>query len=126
MSPREGRSAAEWATFAGSCAVIVAVLVLIGLQAAQPRRDAAPVAVVGTTTEVGEQHFVEVSVDNRGDATAANVQVSAELVIDGSTTSADQTIDFLAGNEQQTITFVFADPPAEGALTVGVTSFAEP
>jgi uncharacterized protein (TIGR02588 family) len=126
MSPREGRSAAEWATFTGSCAVVTAVLVLIGVQLLRPRTEAQPVAAIGATTEVGEQHFVEVTVTNGGDATAANVQVRAELAIGDRTTDADQTIDFLAGDEEQTITFVFADAPEDGQLTVAVSSFSEP
>ena len=126
MSPRARRSTAEWATFAASCAVIAAVVVLIGAQAAQPRAAAAPVVVVGATTEVDGQHFVEVTVANRGDDTAANVQVAAELVVDGTATTADQTIDFLAGDEEQTLTFVFTDPPTAGELTVEVVSFADP
>ena len=126
MKAREARTAAEWATFAGSCAVVAAALVLIGLQAAQPRSAAAPEVTVGPTTDVGAQHLVEVTVANRGDATAANVQVAAELVVDDRTTTADQTIDFLAGDEEQTIVFVFADPPASGELTIGVASFAQP
>jgi uncharacterized protein (TIGR02588 family) len=126
VTDRATRSAAEWITFAGSCAIIAAMLVLVGVQAAQHRSPAAPEVELGPTTEVGDQHFVEVTVRNAGDATTANVQVAAELDIDDTTTTADQTIDFLAGDEEETITFVFADPPSAGELTVDVASFAQP
>jgi uncharacterized protein (TIGR02588 family) len=74
----------------------------------------------------GEQWFVEVSVENRGGATAADVQVVAELTTGGETTTADQMIDFLAAEETEDIVFVFGSDPATGELTVRVGSFTAP
>jgi uncharacterized protein (TIGR02588 family) len=46
--------------------------------------------------------------------------------VDGEETAADQTIDFLAGGAEQDLVFVFEDDPADGELTIEVTSFAAP
>ena len=61
-----------------------------------------------------------------GDKTAANVQVRAELTIDGETIDGDQTIDFLSGGEDRALVFVFEQDPANGDVQVLVTSFAKP
>ena len=57
---------------------------------------------------------------------AREVQVEAELTVGGSTTTGEQVIDFLGGDERRRLTFVFADDPADGELTVEVLSFANP
>lgn len=123
----KGRSVAEWVTFAGSCVILLIVISLIVVQMREPLTSPSPVAVVtGDVRAVDGQHHVTVEVTNGGDLTAANVQVSAELEIGGSTTSADQTIDFLAGGEHVEIFFVFDDDPAAGDLTVSVAGYATP
>ena len=58
--------------------------------------------------------------------TAANVQVLAELIIDGDELTGDQTIDFLSGGEDQHLSFIFDEDPASGELSVVVTGFAIP
>ena len=123
-----GRSPAEWVTFAACSIVLLVVVGVIVGQMRGPRDPAAPVAeVVGAPRHVGSQYQLDVTVTNEGDVTAANVQVNAELEIDGeSPTSADQTIDFLAGSEHQDLVFVFADDPAGGDVTVEVAGFAVP
>ena len=127
MSGTEGRSVAEWVTLVGSCAVLLVVISLIAIQMRDPLTPPAPVAAVaGDVRDVEGQYHVPVDVHNTGELTAANVQVSAELEIDGDTTSADQTIDFLAGGEHVNLVFIFADDPATGILTVTVTGYTEP
>jgi uncharacterized protein (TIGR02588 family) len=124
---RQGRTTAEWVTFAISCAVLLVVLALVVVQLVGEHDPAAPEAHrVGPVRVVAGQHFVEVAVTNEGDATAANVQVNASLVIDGETTEGDQTIDFLAGGETEDLVFVFDDDPADGELTVAVSGFGVP
>ena len=84
--PQEGRSVAEWVTFVGSCCILAFVLGLILVQMRDPLDPQAPVAEVsGETLVVDGHHHVRVAVDNIGDKTAANVQVTAELEIDGAT-----------------------------------------
>jgi uncharacterized protein (TIGR02588 family) len=125
-SGQGGRTAAEWLTFAAACLVLLAVLALIAFQVPGSDQPAAPHAQVASVRGVGSRFHVEVDVRNDGDDTAANVQVTAELVIGPETMAGDQTIDFLAGGEEEHLVFVFADDPAGGELTVEVTGFADP
>jgi len=123
----DGRSVAEWTTFAISCVVVGAVVVVVGLQAAKPREPAAPVAtVVATSQQSDGRYVVRVAVRNDGGGTAADVQVVAELAVHGTSTEADQVIDFLAGQQETEMAFVFDDDPAGGELEVAVASFALP
>lgn len=124
--PRPSRTTAEWATLVGACLVLAVLVGLIAAQLAADRQPASPVAEVLGHEEVDGFHHVEVVVTNHGDDTAANVQVNAELSIDGEVTSADQTIDFLAGSEEEDLVFVFEDDPDDGELQVAVSGFGEP
>jgi len=124
---RGARTAAEWTTLACSCLVLAVLVALIAARLGEDRDPASPVAVIdGEIRSSDGLHHVDVVVTNYGDDTAANVQVSAELTIDGEVTAADQTIDFLAGDEEEELVFVFEDDPADGELTVAVTGFAVP
>ena len=128
MSDRDPRTAAEWTALFFSTLILAAVVGLILLQMRGTRDPADPTAVVaGEVRHIGELHHVDVTVTNDGDETAANVQVSAELTIDGDVVAtADQTIEFLSGDEEEDLVFVFEDDPADGELTVAVTGFARP
>lgn len=127
MSEQDGRTTAEWVTFAVSCAVLLVVVALVVVQLVGEHDPAAPEAHrVGPVRVVGGQHFVDVAVTNGGDATAANVQVTASLVIDGESTEGDQSIDFLAGGETEDLVFVFDDAPSDGELTVAVSGYGVP
>lgn len=125
-SPRDPRTPAEWVTLTASCLVLAVLVALIAAQLAAPREPASPVAEVTGTYEADGFHHVEVSVTNHGDETAAEVQVTAELVVDGEPTEADQTIDFLAGGEEEDLVFIFEDDPADGELTVTVSGYGVP
>lgn len=124
---QDGRTSAEWVTFALSSLVLLVVVGLVLVQVRSGQDPAAPAAHrVGPVQVVDGRHFVEVRVTNTGDETASNVQVAASLVIEGEATEGDQTIDFLAGHETEDLVFVFDDPPSDGQLTVAVTGFAVP
>jgi uncharacterized protein (TIGR02588 family) len=121
------RSAAEWVTFTVSSLVLAAVVALVVAQLGGADGPARPVAEVsGPVEEHPEGFAVPVEVTNVGHATAAQVQVTAELTIDGEATEADQVVDFLAADEVEELTFTFADDPADGELVVRVASFAIP
>lgn len=126
MSKRGSRSVAEWVSFLASLTVIVVIIGLIAVQIPGSDDPAAPVARLEGVESVGDAFHVRVAVRNEGDVTAVNVQVSAELTIEGETLTGDQTIDFLSGSQQQSLTFVFDQDPAAGELTVSVTGFAAP
>lgn len=127
MTERRGRTAAEWVTFAASCLVLAVVVGAIAVQLSEPRTPASPVATIkGPPRHVGDRYLVDVEVTNEGRATAAEVQVVAELEVGGTRTGGEQIIDFLAGDEHHDLVFIFRDDPAAGELTVEVSGFAEP
>ena len=80
---RGQRSRAEWVTLVVSCLVLAGVVTLILTQVGADDAPAQPVATVGSVSAVDEQWFVDVTVENRGGATAADVQVIAELTGEG-------------------------------------------
>jgi uncharacterized protein (TIGR02588 family) len=127
MSKRDARTAAEWVSFAVSLLILTVVVGLIVVQMLGTHDPAAPVAdQSGPARAEGGRFYVPVEVSNRGDATAENVQVSAELTIDGETTAGDQTVDFLSGGEVTEVEFAFDDDPGDGELVVRVTGYSVP
>ena len=115
MSPsRPTRSRAEWFSLVVSAGVVLVVVGLIVVQIPGTDQTAAPTARVQAVRVVGDSFHVEVIVHNDGDPTAANVQVLAELIIDGDELTGDQTIDFLSGGEDQHLSFIFDEDPASG------------
>ena len=124
---RGARSPAEWVTFVVSCLVLAVVVGLIALQPQSAEEPAGPIAhLSGPATPAPGGFQVPVEVRNDGGDTAADVQVTAELTIDGEVTEADQVIDFLAGDETEDLVFVFLDDPADGDLVVRVSGFSKP
>lgn len=126
MSEERSRTTAEWVTFAVAMAVLSIVVGLILVQVIGWGGRPAPVVHVEKVRAVGEQFHVDVLVTNDGDETAASVQVNATLETGGESVTADQTIDFLAGDERNELVFVFQDDPGDGKLTVAVTGYAVP
>lgn len=127
MSERRRRSGPEWATFAGCCLVLLIPVGSIIVHLRSPQSPASPAAsIAAPAREDGGRYLVEVLVANHGDETAANVQVVAELTIDGRPSTGDQVVDFLAGGEQEKLVFSFREDPAQGELTVEVAGFALP
>lgn len=124
---RVARNRVEWTTFAIAAAVVLAIATAMVVQSFGSFDPAAPVAeLVGATRNTDGHWFVPVDVTNHGDETAAQVQVTAELTIEGVTTTGDQVIDFLGGDEVVHLTFGFDDDPAGGELVVRVTGFSKP
>ncbi len=124
MKPK--RTLAENATLAVCAAILAAVVGVILLQIPNEDDRPVPVASVEHVEKIGDEFHVTVLVTNTGGRTAANVQVNAELVVDGKPTTGDQTIDFLAPNDDANLAFVFADDPGSGELTVAVSSYSIP
>jgi len=126
VTPRPRRTPAEWATLLGSAGLVLVVVVLILAQVPGDDRPAEPVARVGRVRQVGDAFQVDVTVANAGDRTAAQVQVTAGLTLGDTTSTAEQTIDFLSGGEDEQVVFIFDDDPASGDLRVAVTGYAVP
>jgi uncharacterized protein (TIGR02588 family) len=121
------RSGPEWIILGVSASILAAVVLVLVVLAFRTDDPASPAAdPPGPSRQVGEQFFVPVDIVNNGDVGAAEVQVLAELTIDGVTSSGDQVVDFLGGGERQQLIFIFDDDPADGELEISVTGFAEP
>ena len=121
------RNGPEWVILGVSASILAAVVIVLLVLAFRTAEPARPEAdPPGSIRQVGGQFLVPVDIVNHGDLAAAEVQVVAELTIDGDTTAGDQVIDFLGGGERQQLTFVFADDPADGELVIAVTGYAEP
>ncbi len=124
---RNGRSAAEWITLvigAGLILGLVGLVTYLQLSGGNqpPIVTAAPLAQEIRRAE--GVYFLPVAVSNRGDQTAEDVMIQAELVTSGGTSeSSEFTIDFLAGGETAEGTVVFSADPSAGELTVDVASF---
>jgi uncharacterized protein (TIGR02588 family) len=107
--------------------VLLVVAGLVVLDMVGSNHPPAPTASqAGPVRRAGDHFFVPVAVVNDGDATAANVQVTAELVIGTQSYSGDQTIDFLGGGERAELAFSFDEDPAKGELGIRVSSYAVP
>ena len=124
---RTARNSVEWVTFGVAAAIVTAVAALMVVQSFGSDDPPAPVAEqAGAAHATAGVWYVPVDVTNTGDETASEVQVIAELTVDGETTTGDQVIDFLGGDEVTHLTFTFDDDPSDGELVVRVTGFAEP
>ncbi len=123
---RAPRTAAEWVTFAVSLVVLSLLIGAMLVEAQQSDEPPRPVARITTTKHMGDQFQVTVKVENKGDLAAEAVQVVASLEIDGETTEGDQVVDFLAGDDEAELVFVFGDDPDDGKLTAEVTGFTVP
>jgi uncharacterized protein (TIGR02588 family) len=125
--PRATRTIAEWGLFGSSAAVVLVVVVALALDWANGGADPAAFRTeIGPVVSGEGGHQVAVEVENTGGQAAAEVVVAAELALRDEIVEAEQTIDFLAGGERVEVTFVFADDPGAGRLTVQVTSYREP
>ena len=123
---RPERTTAEWTTFVVAVVILLVVMGAILVEAFQTHDDAQPVASVERTQRVGEMYQVRVTVENKGDKAASNVQVNASLDRNGETTEGDQVVDFLAGGDEEELVFVFADDPSSGDFKVEVSGFTVP
>ena len=126
MNARAKRTRAEWVALIGSTALLLVVVALIALQIPDDDQPAMPVARIEKVRSVEEAFHVDVIVENTGDRTAENVQVSAELTIGDEVQTGEQVIDFLSHGEEVEVTFVFSHDPTLGELTASVASFTTP
>ncbi len=127
MSARRIRTGPEWITFAASCVVLAALVVVIGwlwVNDDQPARI--QVHTVGVQQIGDDQLEITVDVVNSGDRTAVDVQVIGELISqDGPQQFGEQTVDFLTGGEKSTVVFVAPTVDAQ-SVAVRVGSFSRP
>jgi len=129
MSSRRGlRTTPEWVTFGLSLLVLGGVVGVLVAQLLGEDAPARPVAhvLVEEIEQVGDRFAVPVEVTNEGDRGAQGVEVSAEIVVGDTATTAGQTVDFLGASESVTLVFLFDEDPASGDLTASVDGFTVP
>lgn len=126
---RPPRTAAEWWTFVvalGLIAIVAGVIVAGWVTGATgpPVLQAAP---SGPTERSGAAYRVPFEVRNTGGEAATDVQIVAELRIDGEVAGeGEQSVLFLSAGERETGAFLFGDDPATGVLTISVASYRDP
>lgn len=133
MSGRRGerapRTAAEWWTFGISLTLIAAIAGVI-LATWATGADGPPVLEArpsGPAERVGTAYRVPFEVRNTGGEAATEVQVVAELRIDGELAGeGEQSVMFLSGGERESGAFLFPEDPATGVLTIAVASYLDP
>jgi uncharacterized protein (TIGR02588 family) len=125
--PREvGRL--EWAVGALGALIVVAVLGMLGYEAAVAR-DGLPILVTRviavTPTEAG--FVVRFETENRGPSTAAEVVVRATLK-EGDQTVEDieTTLDYVARRSRREAGVILRRDPSSGALEIAAVSYRKP
>lgn len=126
MAPRKKPAPApapallEWIMGGLGLLIVLAVLAVIGFEAAGPREPARLEARLGEVRPAGSVWLAEVEVRNLGGETAAAVEVEGRL---GDETAA-ATLDYVPAHGRQTVTLAFpADPHA---AEVSVSGWSEP
>lgn len=77
--------------------------------------------------EVNGQYYIPFEVVNKGEETAASVQIVAELRVNGKVEQkGEQQIEFLSRSEKETGAFIFSKNPEKGELTLRVASYKSP
>ena len=108
-------------------ALIVATLLALLLWDAIRTHSAAELeARPGEHRAVGALHYLEVSVENRGDRAVRDVEVDVSLAAGDSTDQASFTIDWLPGKSSRHGMVIFPRDPSTGTVRAVVTGFAEP
>lgn len=125
---RASRSRAEWASFAITSAVLLAMAGAIGALWAQPSRPPdLTVTMIGEPRRAGSSTYVTAEVENHGTETAQDVQVIAEVTEAGEPVQVgEQVVTFLAGGASERVVFVVDTRLQLRGLTLSVGSYTEP
>lgn len=130
QATQSGRTVAEWTTLGISLAILGLVFATITWLWVQDTATPATVEVTTVTEAIrheGDVWYLPLEVTNRGDATAEEVVVEAELDTGaGEPETAEITFSFLASGETARGTVVFTSDPASGKLSIRPVSFKEP
>lgn len=136
--PGDGEASEEPSALSRVVAVAsgVVVLALLGYLAVQALRPASPASLTAEVVPheirgTAGAYYVPLEVRNAGGATAKEILV--EVVLDPgdrseneAATTAETTIDYLAGRETQRTYAIFARDPRRGRLSARVRSYQEP
>lgn len=130
MTEPSGRTVAEWTTLGVSVAILVLVFGAIAwlwVEADSEPTTIEVAPVLDAVRKEGDAWYLPVEVTNRGERTAEEIIVEAELATgDAEPETAEITFGFLASGETVRGTVIFSSDPATGDLTIRPTSFKEP
>lgn len=126
---RLANSLLEWIAAAAGAAIALALLGIIGREALTgPGRGPAELEVTAErVVPAGRGVVVAVSVSNRGEATAAAVQIEGELRRGGETVETSRaTLDYVPAGASRRAGLLFTRDPAGHRLELRATGYAEP
>lgn len=126
---REPRTPVEWVTFGVSLALVAALagLIVAAWVTGPTGPPSLSVAPTGPAMREGPVWRVPFAVRNDGGEAADQVQVVAELRVDGALEAeAEQVFEFLAPGETERGALLLGTDPSRGDLTVEVASYSEP
>lgn len=122
------RPVIEWIVGGISLVITVSLTGFIGLQALHdaPTRPQIETRVTSVTPS-GDRYLVEITAYNRGEATAAGLNVEGTLTVRGlPPEKSSTTFDYVAGRSQRRGGLYFANNPAKGDLQVSAKGFQRP
>lgn len=127
---QEQSTTAERITLSISLVILVGILA-VAVWSNMKTGDAPPDIVVEAdienVRETDSGFYVPITITNNGGMTAQNAIVAGELDLgDGQPETAEITISFLAGGEEEAAEMVFSAHPDEGEFTVGPSSYSQP
>ena len=130
MSASSERTTAERITLLASMLILVGILAL-ATWANVRTGDAPPTIQVEAhledVRETDSGFYLPITITNTGGLTAQDVTVTGELDTgEEQPETADITITFLAGGEEESAEMVFTTDPNDGEFTVGATSYLNP
>ncbi|MEM6401361.1 MAG: TIGR02588 family protein [Cyanobacteria bacterium P01_D01_bin.116] len=124
------RTMAEWVTFSVASSILIAVVGLVSFTWIKQPAQKPPLLIVTSNKpqrNIKEQYYIYFEVVNKGEETAASVQVIAELRINGKIEeTGEQQIEFLSRGEKETGAFIFSQNPEKGELILRVASYKSP
>ena len=124
------RTTAERITLVISLLVLGSILSLAGWASMRSGDEPPTIQVEAHLEDVRETDsgfYVPITITNTGGLTAQDVTVSGELDTgEEQPETADITITFLAGGEEESAEMVFTTDPNDGEFTVGATSYLNP
>ncbi|HMP62330.1 MAG TPA: hypothetical protein PKA17_04430 [Phenylobacterium sp.] len=126
--PLQTTSPLEWGVaLAGLVVVAGAVIYLLAYAALGAQGPPLMSLAKVSAAPMGEAYALRFEARNDGGATAANVQLSAELTLDGAVVErAQATLDYLPRNGRREGAFVFTRDPQAYEVRLRIESYAEP
>lgn len=124
------RTTAERITLVISLVILASIFALAGW--ANVRTGDAPPTIevearLEAVRETDSGYYLPIRITNTGGLTAQDVTVVGELDTgEEQPETAEITITFLAGGEEESAELVFTTDPNEGELSVGATSYLQP